>query len=586
MATVRRPSEQQSTLEGGFQEPVKRVPSLPPKKCKDIQTGSVNCSDSMLQKGPKFGCLYPNCGQNFDKPSALSVHMLSHRCGKPFVCSHKGCNRSFSQATTLEKHEISHQKGTEPRRMLNSSVSNSFTCPQRECGQQFTSRSSLQIHIRSTHAVSVSKGPGGKDLNQQKSVPIESPVSSSKTSKKQFACKHSGCNQSFDHGLALRAHLAAGAPGLAAETAYYQSLLRGLVRALGRLGGRSPALAAVLGHLPAYAQAKNAVDTMLPMPMPTSVPSNKRQRSPAAPATDPPLKAPSNEDSGQTTSENWPENANVFSPDPSTPLTVSAQSTLRAHAQQQLEGSSAASDSEEEEDEEEVAELPQSRERQLSLNARAVGTLDFDDIIGDASPGAAAAAVAAHAPTSPAGKASRRPLPPGTVRTSAVLTQSPRGPEDLTETFRTIEVTTLGDMMIATVSMMGVPTSMVTSTLGAVEVGMVAAAAMTTGRTGGVNTVEGGADMMTIGMTPEDMMMLTSSGEEMTGEGMVTETTTSRTATIVIIGRGIMMTKTTTTIMMSKGGEGKVKGSSMIMTIMTTTTTPITTAAIANNFFS
>ncbi|CAM9166432.1 unnamed protein product, partial [Heterosigma akashiwo] len=179
------------------------------KKCKDIQTGSVNCSDSMLQKGPKFGCLYPNCGQNFDKvcsivtsilhPSALSVHMLSHRCGKPFVCSHKGCNRSFSQATTLEKHEISHQKGTEPRRMLNSSVSNSFTCPQRECGQQFTSRSSLQIHIRSTHAVSVSKGPGGKDLNQQKSVPIESPVSSSKTSKKQFACKHSGCNQSFDH---------------------------------------------------------------------------------------------------------------------------------------------------------------------------------------------------------------------------------------------------------------------------------------------------------------------------------------------------------------------------------------------------
>eukprot|EP00638_Chattonella_subsalsa_P009914 CAMPEP_0117755882 /NCGR_PEP_ID=MMETSP0947-20121206/13718_1 /TAXON_ID=44440 /ORGANISM="Chattonella subsalsa, Strain CCMP2191" /LENGTH=326 /DNA_ID=CAMNT_0005575305 /DNA_START=669 /DNA_END=1649 /DNA_ORIENTATION=+ len=87
-----------------------------------------------------------------------------------------------------------------------------------------------------------------------------------------FACKHPGCKQSFNQGLALRQHLCETNPGLAAETAYYQQLVKGLVTQLGSLAERSPGLTAILQRLPAYQQARSAVGKMLPVPLGVRIP--------------------------------------------------------------------------------------------------------------------------------------------------------------------------------------------------------------------------------------------------------------------------------------------------------------------------
>lgn len=107
-------------------------------------------------------CQY--CLKVFDKPCRLKAHLRSHTGVKPYKCNYEGCDWAFTTSSKLNRHQAKH---TQERRFvcnlcakaflrsehlkdhtIKHFLTKAFVCPYEGCGQQFTAKSSLYVHLK------------------------------------------------------------------------------------------------------------------------------------------------------------------------------------------------------------------------------------------------------------------------------------------------------------------------------------------------------------------------------------------------------------------------------------------------------
>ncbi|CAL1535098.1 unnamed protein product [Lymnaea stagnalis] len=109
-------------------------------------------------------CKYPECGKEFTKTCRLKQHEKLHTGEKPFACDFPGCNWAFATVSKLKRHQTKHtgvRKWACPMcrkqfhrsehlrgHLITHSGDRPFVCPVEGCGNTFTAKSSLYVHLK------------------------------------------------------------------------------------------------------------------------------------------------------------------------------------------------------------------------------------------------------------------------------------------------------------------------------------------------------------------------------------------------------------------------------------------------------
>uniref|UniRef100_A0A0B6ZJ83 C2H2-type domain-containing protein n=2 Tax=Arion vulgaris TaxID=1028688 RepID=A0A0B6ZJ83_9EUPU len=116
------------------------------------------------QNQEELKCKVPSCGKEFTKMCRLRQHERLHSGEKPFVCDYQGCSWAFATASKLKRHQTKHTglrkwicevckkqfhrsehlKG----HLITHSGDRPFICPVEGCGNTFTAKSSLYVHLK------------------------------------------------------------------------------------------------------------------------------------------------------------------------------------------------------------------------------------------------------------------------------------------------------------------------------------------------------------------------------------------------------------------------------------------------------
>ena len=113
-------------------------------------------------------CQHAGCEKAFKTQSALKMHFRLHTGSRPFVCSYEGCSWAFPSSSKLRRHERGHKnirsyvceicqksylrsEHLKNHQLSHDPLSHPFVCAFERCGQKFSAKSSLYVHMKRGH---------------------------------------------------------------------------------------------------------------------------------------------------------------------------------------------------------------------------------------------------------------------------------------------------------------------------------------------------------------------------------------------------------------------------------------------------
>ena len=115
------------------------VPHTPPRKFfgeKVFKTQHALKMHFRIHTGSRpFVCSYEGCSWAFPSSSKLRRHERGHKNIRSYVC--EICQKSYLRSEHLKNHQLSHDPLTHP-----------FVCAFERCGQKFSAKSSLYVHMK------------------------------------------------------------------------------------------------------------------------------------------------------------------------------------------------------------------------------------------------------------------------------------------------------------------------------------------------------------------------------------------------------------------------------------------------------